>query len=196
MICLPLCDLSRIEIKTKGCRFEKFLECELYYKDDFGNEKKLDEDYLYIFVENTLNRIKNIPSLDAHPEMFGQMGKWQEFYYYSQDFCDTHKTEIDMMNKALWISTEKYGLFLYSYNNELWFEMDHGYDSNFSCAKKYYDRPENYRVALNKIKHENVEIWKKTIEEVQQTMAGHGDGEFVSGTQGRRIRLRQRDAYN
>lgn len=168
MIILPLSGSGQIHIKTENRPLARFLDCEWCYIDNFGNETELTKDYLYLFVERTLKQIDAMPSLDDIPELFGKIGQWQEFYYYPHDFNNAHAPEISRMQKALWLSTEEYGLFLYCFHNEVWAEIDRGYRPGLGDVKKYYHDPENYRVLLGRVNRDDIKEWKDILNEVQK----------------------------
>lgn len=104
MICLFISTNREFRLEFNTTKIGRFSECKLQLVNEEVVEK-LCEDYLYVFIDEMLGRLKNIPVLN-NSNMFGNMGKWQEYYYFESDYNKQHYKEINIMRKATFISTE------------------------------------------------------------------------------------------
>ena len=164
LIYLSLSENCGFKLKFDNRNINRFTMCKLMFVTN-EQEKEIYEDYIYIFIENILGRICNIPSLKLD-SLFGKIGKWQEYYYYDTAYVEKHSSEIEFMEGALFLSAEKYGIFLYEYKGDIWMELNKGF-SEFSgfTPYDYYCNPNNYRVSLNKISEKRIWEWKSTLEQ-------------------------------
>lgn len=147
----------------------RFAPCRLIYIID-NSAINIYEDYLYVFVENMLGRINEIPILNQE-NLFGKLGRWQEYYFYNKKYVQKHSEEIGMMERAIFLSAEKYGIFLYKYKDKFWIEINKGFGK--SCKQspcKYYSNPINYRVYLSEISYERIQEWKKELERYREML--------------------------
>ena len=104
--------------------------------------------------------------------MFGKMGKWQEYYYFELGYNKQHYKEINIMREAIFISAENYGLFFYQCDGKMWLEVDRGFPSGCKVDPlDYYSVSNNYRVLLSNISVEVIEEWKKQLEEIERTIS-------------------------
>ena len=141
----------------------RFTICKLMFTAG-EQEIEIYEDYVYIFIENMLGRICNIPSLKMD-FLLGEIGKWQE-YYYDTAYIEKHADEIEFMSKALFLSGEKYGIFLYEYKGDIWLELNRGFSELSGLTPyDYYCNPDYYRVSLNKVSEKKIGEWKNTLEQ-------------------------------
>ncbi len=161
-IIFKISDNSSIQLHILEDEIYKFTECELLYMD---NNRKicLSNDYLYVYVNNMLSRLQNIPILDGCSNCFGRLGRWQE-YYYDELLIGEFSDEIKLMEKATFISTENYGIFLYSFDNKIWLEMNRGYDENCSMdAIQFYSNSDNYRMLLVSLSKDILVEWERKL---------------------------------
>lgn len=160
---------GELRLKFNADKVERFSSCELQYVKN-GSLQTLYEDYLYFFVEEMLERIRNIPTLNGECG-FGEVGKWQEYFYFDRVYNEKHYEEIAIMKKAIFVSMESYGAFLYKYNEKLWFELDRGFrEPAILSPLEYYQRPDNYRVSLDAISTEVLETWKEQLEKIEKLL--------------------------
>lgn len=170
MICLVISANKEFRLEFNTTKIERFSECKLQLVNEEVVEN-LCEDYLYVFIDEMLGRLKNIPVLN-NSNMFGNMGKWQEYYYFESDYNKQHYKEINIMKKAIFISTEDYGLFLYQCDGKIWLEVDRGFPSGCKADPiDYYSVPNNYRVLLSNISFEVIKEWKKQLEEMERVIS-------------------------
>lgn len=168
MIQLRIPDIG--ELKLFFNETQRFSACQLKYKD---KEHELDmcEDYLYIFIENMLKRIQNIPIVQQQ-ELLGEIGKWQEYFYYSFSDNELHSREISLMKKSIFVSTEDYGIFLYEHNGNTWLEINRSYNEKSGLsAMEYYSTPVNYRVLLAVIPDNTLNEWENLLNGVKKDVA-------------------------
>ncbi len=141
---------------------ERFSECCVYFKNEHG-KVLLGEDFLYVFPESMLGRINNIPVL-PNEKNFGDMGKWQECYYFDDPFNQTYRDEIERMEKATFFSLELYVCFLYKYKGRIWIELDKCYSEGLGVSvEAYYSDNANYRIMFDEISDKTLEEWKKEL---------------------------------
>lgn len=142
-------------------KIERFSPCRLELINDCFIVCLCEEDYLYVFVENIYKRLQNLHNIDEMPDLYGAIGKWQEYYYYDKQYVCNHQKQISYMKKTTFLSTELYGLFLYKYKGKVWMEIDKGYEESeiFATPKKYYDSFKNYRVILELISNDRISEW-------------------------------------
>ena len=169
MIRLVISSCKEFRLDFNTTKIERFSECKL----QFVNEEVIEnlyEDYLYVFVDEMLGKLKNIPIL-SNRNMPGKMGKWQEYYYFESNYNEQHYKEINIMKKAIFISTENYGIFLYQCDGEMWLEIDKGFpESDKINPLDYYSAPNNYRVLLSTISAEVIKEWKEQLEEIERVI--------------------------
>lgn len=146
---------------------QRFSMCKFKYINNLIQTQSY-EDYLYVFVENMLGRLQKLPKIKDNL-LFGVLGKWQEYYYFDQSYLKNYSYEIEIMEKAIFVSTENYGTFLYEFNNEVWIEIDKGYDVQKDLTPmKYYNNWSNYRILLAPLSKDVVSVWKKQLEEISK----------------------------
>lgn len=164
MIYLSLSENHGFKLMLDSYNVNRFTMCKLMFVTD-KQEQEIYEDYLYIFVENMLGRICSIPSLKLD-SLFGKIGEWQEYYYYDTAYIEKHSSEIEFMARALFLSAEKYGIFLYECKGEVWMELNKGFSELSGLTPyDYYCNPNNYRVSLNNISEVKIREWKNTLEQ-------------------------------
>ena len=165
MIKLKIPDIGELRLDFNESK--KFSMCKFSYKD---KEREIDmcEDYLYIFVENMFGRVQNIPTVEEM-EMWGKMGKWQEYFYYDSSDIELHSKEISLMKKSLFVSTESYGTFLYKHNEYVWLEINKGYNEECNLSPiDFYNNPANYRISFMEIPNKALNEWKSLLSGIQE----------------------------
>lgn len=169
MIYLYISESTAFRLSFNINKIGRFSQCKLQLVR--GNVvENLSEDYLYVLVEEILGRIRNIPNLENR-NAIGNIGKWQEYYYFDSEYNNKHAVEIETMEKAIFFSAEKYGSFLYKYDNKNWLELNKSFcDSYSSSPVEYYSDPDNYRILLSYISYEMVENWKKQLEVIEEQL--------------------------
>lgn len=170
MIHLFISSYKEFRLEFNTTKTERFSECKL----QFINEEVIEnlcEDYLYVFIDEMLGRLRNIPIL-SNRNMLGKMGEWQEYYYFESDYNEQHYKEINIMKKAIFISTEGYGLFLYQCDGKIWLEIDKGFSEldKFNPLD-YYSDPDNYRVLLSNIPAEVIKEWMEQLEAIEKVIS-------------------------
>lgn len=168
MIQLKIPDIGELELFFS--KAQRFSLCQLKYKD---KEYEIDmcEDYLYMLIENMLGRIQNLPIVEQQ-KLFGEMGKWQEYFYYSLSDNELHSTEISLMKKSIFISTEGYGTFLYKHNGNVWLEINRSYnEENGLSPIEFYSTPANYRILLAVISNKTLNEWENLLSEIKKDIA-------------------------
>ena len=155
------------EFKLYFSQLQRFATCRLSYKSK-DYELDLSEDYLYIFVENMLGRLTYTPTIES-TELFGKIGKWQEFFYYNDSDIMQHSAEINKMKKSTFVSAENYGMFLYKYNGKVWLEINRGYGED-SCMSPldFYNDPANYQLLLRMVSENILCECKKILGDIQK----------------------------
>lgn len=105
MICFDIADKIKLILEFPDDNIERFSSCKVLYK---YNEMELNiyEDFLYVFIADMLAMIRNIPVL-PFSDMFGKIGKWQEYFYYKRGYVKRHSKEIEVMDRARFIDTAK-----------------------------------------------------------------------------------------
>lgn len=146
---------------------QRFSMCKFTYIHDMFQTQSY-EDYLYVFIENMLGRLESLPKIkDKH--LFGVLGKWQEYYYFNHSYLKKHLDEIEIMEKAVFISTESYGIFLYEFDNEVWIEINKAYNDHKDLTPmKYYSNSSNYRVLLAQLSKDVVNNWTIQLEQIKR----------------------------
>ena len=143
----------------------RFAMCRLEYVDK-DNRTDICEDYLYIFVENILGRIKNIPTIGPK-DIWGRVGKWQEYFYYDSQEIELYEEEIKIMKQSLLVSAECFGIFVYKFEERIWLEINRGYREECGLSPvDYYSEPLNYRVLLTEIEEVKMGRWQCLLDEV------------------------------
>ena len=166
MLYLRISENEELNLKFNNSSIERFTECKLEYIKN-GVKTNFSEDYLSIFVEDMLGRLENIHTINEK-SMFGQMGKWQEYYYFDTAYNKRHSEEIKTMESSIFISAEYYGSFLYEYNGDIWFELDKGYSESEQCTPmQYYSDTSNYRVTLKCISNKETENWREQLKKIK-----------------------------
>ena len=157
-------------LKFDTTKIERFSECKFQFIKKEVIET-LCEDYLYVFIDGMLGRLRNIPIL-SNRNMLGKVGKWQEYYYFEPDYNEKHYEEINIMKKAIFISTESYGLFLYQCDGKIWLEIDRGFSELDKLnPQAYYSESDNYRVLLSYIPAEVIKEWKEELEKIENIIS-------------------------
>lgn len=115
--------------------------------------------------------LENLHNIDEMPDLLGGIGKWQEYYYYDEKLIQDHQKQIFYMKKAIFLSAEMYGLFLYKYKGEVWLEKDRGYQENelFTTPKEFYDSLNNYRVIFTLIPKNRFSEWIMKMNHIEMT---------------------------
>ena len=163
MVQLFISPQAELRLEFNENQMERFSECKLLFIKD-GVRETLSEDYLYYFIDEMLGRLKNIPVL-VDESMWGKIGQWQEYYYFEDDYNRKHEKEITMMESAIFISTENYGTFLYSFRNKVWLEINKGVTEwDEVSPMEYYADPVNYRVLFQEIPADTIKEWAEKLE--------------------------------
>lgn len=161
---------KELGLEFNTTKIERFSECKLYFIKGEVIEI-LYEDYLYIFIDEMLGRLRNIPILNNR-NMLGKIGKWQEYYYFESSYNEKHYKEIDIMKKAIFIGTESYGLFLYQCDGKIWLEIDKGFSELDKLNPlEYFSDPDNYRILLSYIPTEVIKEWKEQLEKIEKVLS-------------------------
>lgn len=164
---LKISNSRKFRLEFDSNDIHRFSQCKFWYNDN-EVEIELSEDYLYIFVEEILGRIDNIPSL-KHPCLFGKVGAWQEYYYFDPEMANNHIEEIAQMESAMLVSTECFGTFLYEYRCAVWLEIDKGFDKiQDRNTREYYNNPDNYRVILTSVSKQILCEWKTQLTDIKK----------------------------
>lgn len=119
-----------------------------------------------------LGRIEKLPTL-RQIEMFGKLGKWQEYFYYDYLEIENHQEEIEEMEKARFVGTECYGIFLYRDDGKIWLEMNKGYTEEEELElspKNYYNSPQNYRILMVSVPDAVLNEWKRLLESIKEKL--------------------------
>lgn len=164
---IPNCGELRLEIENEIV--QRFSMCQFQYEN---KDCKIDiyRDFLYVFVENMLGRIKKIPTL-KQPELFGKLGKWQEYFYYDYSTINLCVNEINQMKGAIFVSTENYGSFIYRFNDKIWLELNRGYvESSGMKPHEYYENHTNYQILMASIPSNTLCEWKEKLEHINKMM--------------------------
>lgn len=99
MIYLYISESTAFRLSFNINKIGRFSQCKLQLVR--GNVvENLSEDYLYVLVEEILGRIRNIPNLENR-NAIGNIGKWQEYYYFDSEYNNKHAVEIETMEKAI-----------------------------------------------------------------------------------------------
>lgn len=171
-ICLPISRKDEIKLIIKDNVVKRFSKCTLLYILD-GKIVERYEDYVYIFVEEILGRIYNIPVL-INGGMLGKLGQWQEYYYFEDSYNEQHLQERVAMNSAVVCTTEKYSLFLYQYKNQLWLELNRGYHENSKLSPmEYYSKFQNYRACFTMVTKAQIEEWENKLKKLEKEIKGN-----------------------
>ena len=170
MIRLVFSTNKEFRLEFNAAKIGRFSNCKLQLVNE-GVIENICEDYLYVFIDEMLGRLKNIPVLN-NSNMFGNMGKWQEYYYFESGYNKQHYKEINIMREAIFISAENYGLFFYQCDGKMWLEVDRGFPGGCKVDPlDYYSVANNYRVLLSNISAEVIEEWKKQLEEIERAIS-------------------------
>lgn len=156
----------RLEFDDK---VKKFSMCKFFYlNNEF--QIQISEDFLYVFVENIIGRMKNIPVINKK-DLFGKLGKWQEYFYFDERYVKKHSQEIEIMEKSVFISAEYYGTFLYEHDDSIWIEFNKSYNEAKDVAPMdYYSNYSNYRVLLEPLSKDIVFDWRVKLETIQEQL--------------------------
>lgn len=166
MISLYISEHTAFALDFNAENIERFSQCRLQFVRD-GVVENIGEDYLYFFINEILSALKNISVL-GNSDMFGKMGKWQEYYYFGREYNKNYSKEIKAMEEAALFSTEGYGAFLYKWDDKIWLEFNKSYpDSALSSPLEYYASSINYRVLLSCISAETLKNWQRKLEDVK-----------------------------
>ena len=170
MIRLVISPDEEFRLKFDTTEIERFTDCEMQLVK--GEEvKTVCEDYLYIFIDEMLARLRHLPVL-TDGRMLGKVGEWQEYYVFTNKYIKRHKKKITVMENTIFVSNGCHGVFLYQYDGKIWLEMDEGVDYSDKSEKysaiRYYSTPDNYRVLFTNIPPERIEEWKKELEKIEE----------------------------
>lgn len=170
MLYLDISNNRRFELEFEEDNLQKFSICKLWYKDN-NLRISMYEDYIYFFIDNMLGRLNAIPSLEKY-ELLGALGKWQEYFYFDSSYIKKHRNEIKQMENAIFISTELYGVFLYSFGKSIWLELDKGYNKKqcHTTVIDYYNNSSNYCILMTMISQKNLDRWKKDLEQLKNKL--------------------------
>jgi len=168
MIVLEIPNKGEFRLALEENNIHKFSLCRFSFKSNSAsNEIIISEDYVYTFIDNILGRLNKIPHLNQQ-QLFGGLGKWQEYYYYDSGFVEDCADEIKQMENATFVSAECYGIFLYKSDDKVWMELDRGYDGKCVLSPyDYYANPSNYRVLLTEIPLTMLYEWQMKLEAVK-----------------------------
>lgn len=169
MLFLDISDKKKLVLEFSDNNIHRFSECKLLYKsEDF--ELNICEDFLYIFIEDMLGRIKEIPII-TEIEMFGKIGRWQEYYYYDSLYVQKYSKEIELMENSIFVSAENYGSFLYKFNGRIYMELNRGYCESCTLNPyEYYNSPDNYNIFICQISYEMLHDWKEKLEKIEESI--------------------------
>ncbi len=166
MLNLYISPYEELRLDFDDNNIERLVNCKFQYIK-YGLIKTIYEDYLYVFVEEMLGRLNDLTILNDKT-MFGKMGKWQEYYYFKSKYNERHMQEIKIMESAVFIGTENYGIFLYEYDEKTWLEINKGYsETDKKGPFEYYSSPDNYRVLLKCISTKELKKWREQLENLQ-----------------------------
>lgn len=144
----------------------RFSWCKIQYFDGKIQET-LYEDFLYVFVIGMLGSLRNINEIFSS-ELFGQIGKWQEYYYYSKEEIAENKEFIHQMYSSGFLSMEHYEIHLYRYRDKNWLEFNRVYRCNEKITPiEFYFSPENYRIFFEELTDEVIVEWIKILEKLE-----------------------------
>lgn len=162
MLELNISNQIKIVLDFDEKEIQRFSMCKFYIVS--GNlYNEMDEDFLYWFVECMLGRLNNIPNI-KNTESLGKLGKWQEHYYYDDNYNKLHSEEITQSDNATFVATEQYGTFLYRCKETVWFEVDKVYDESCGMSPvEYYNDHNNYRIMLLSLPEDTLNEWKKQL---------------------------------
>ena len=150
-------------------KLKRFSMCKFIYLNG-ESQIQIYEDYIYFFIENMLGRIKNIPVI-KQKDLFGVLGKWQEYFYFDNGYAEEYSHEIEIMEKSIFISAECYGIFLYEYDNIVWIEFNKSYNETESITPlNYYSDFSNYRILLAALSKNILFDWKSELETIQEQL--------------------------
>lgn len=156
----------RLEFDGEPTRFSM---CKFVYLDD-ESQIQIYEDFLYVFIENMLSRIRTIPVI-KQKDLFGVLGKWQEYFYFDNGYVEKHLHEIEIMEKSIFISAECYGIFLYEYDDGVWIEFNKSYNEIEDIIPfDYYSDFSNYRILLATLSKRVLLDWKSELETIQEQL--------------------------
>ena len=146
---------------------ERFSFCKLLYEN--GSLKlNVGEDYLYVYVECILYQIRKLFVITSK-NAFGEMGKWQEYYYYDDEYNVRHAEEIADMKKSILFSESHFSCFLYRYKESTWLEFNQGYEEqNMVDAYEFYSNPQNYRIVFTEISYEVLIEWESKLQVINE----------------------------
>ena len=167
MVQFPISPHTELRLKFSEDQMERFSDCKLIFMRD-GVVEVINDDYLYVFVDEMLGRLKDIPVLDDE-NMWGKIGRWQELYYFERSYNDRHSEKIRIMEKADFVSAMSYGLFLYQYRAQVWLEIDKTIaEPEKILPMDYYSDPANYRVLLSKISADTIRDWTEKLRNIKK----------------------------
>lgn len=71
------------------------------------------------------------------------------------------------MKKALFISSEKYSIFLYQFEETFWLEIDKGYNENEGKTPyEFYTNPVNYQILRVELSRKKLNNWEQQLEKI------------------------------
>lgn len=168
IVCLKIPNNGEFRLEFEGTP-QRFSMCKFVY---LNNESQIQiyEDFLYVFIENMLGRIKNIPVI-KQKKILGILGKWQEYFYFDNEYVEKYSREIEIMEKSIFISAECYGIFLYEYDNGVWIEFNKSYNETEGIIPlDYYSDFSNYRILLAALSKNILFDWKSELEMIQEQL--------------------------
>jgi len=156
-------------LELEDNNIKRFSTCKFIYISG-SSQENMYEDYLYVFIENMLGRIKKIPLLKKEG-LLGKLGEWQEYFYYDDAYIEMHSDEIKQMENSIFVSMECYGIFLYKFEEEFWIELNKGYNEEYDMEPRvYYSNPANYRILMAPIPKEVLCNWEKELEKMKENL--------------------------
>lgn len=160
---------GEFKLEFEDIKIQKFSMCNFWYENS-EIKTQVYTDYIYIFIDNMLKRIRKVPIL-MQLDLFGKMGRWQEYFYYDS-LCADFSNEISEMKRATFVSAEKFGSFLYEFNGEIWLEINRGYSEEWGMDPiEYYENPTNYQILITSIPMSILCKWEKKLEDINKILA-------------------------
>lgn len=166
MLVLEIPNNGNFILNFDEANVHRFAPCTFIYEKD-SLQVKICEDDLYFIIESIFNRIQNIPELKSE-KMLGKLGKWQEYHYYNSIYVKKNMDAIEQMEKAIFLSAEHFGSFMYKCKGSIWLELNRGFqlEKDKKC-KAYYSNPMNYRLFLSEIPRSILAEWQNGLQKIK-----------------------------